>query len=127
MWPVCRKLENNVDAVTTAAAPRYLPRAPLVFGSVLLAHAIWLAPLPLAWRGTAAELLLALPGALLGALIAWFAFSGNAVDVQGLVFKLTVTSALVINGVIWAVDGLLASDTAIGGSIEKKSPPGLPF
>ncbi len=48
-------------------------------------------------------IVLALPGALLGALIAWYAFSGNAVDVQGLVFKLTVTSALVVNGIIWAV------------------------
>ena len=48
-------------------------------------------------------IVLALPGALLGALIAWLAFGGNSVDVQGLVFKLTVTSALVVNGVIWAV------------------------
>lgn len=48
-------------------------------------------------------IVLALPGALLGALIAWAAFNGNAVDVQGLVFKLTVTSGLVINGIIWAV------------------------
>ncbi len=46
---------------------------------------------------------LAVPGALLGALIAWFAFSGKAVDMQGLVFKLTVTSTLVVNGVVWGV------------------------
>ena len=55
-------------------------------------------------------IVLALPGALLGALIAWLAFNGNAVDVQGLVFRLTVTSALVINGVVWAVAiGLLGA------------------
>ncbi len=48
-------------------------------------------------------IVLALPGALLGALLAWIAFNGNAVDVQGLVFKLTVTSKLVVNGIIWAV------------------------
>ncbi len=55
-------------------------------------------------------IVLALPGALLGALIAWLAFGGNSVDVQGLVFKLTVTSALVVNGVIWAVAiGLLGA------------------
>ena len=55
-------------------------------------------------------IVLALPGALLGALIAWLAFGGNSVDVQGLVFKLTVTSALVVNGVIWGVAiGLLGA------------------
>lgn len=46
---------------------------------------------------------LALPGALIGALVAWFAFNGNAVDVQGLVFKLTVTPRLVVDGIIWAL------------------------
>jgi putative ABC transport system permease protein len=46
---------------------------------------------------------LALPGALLGAFIAWIAFNGNSVDVQGLVFKLTVTPHLVLNGIIWAL------------------------
>jgi putative ABC transport system permease protein len=55
-------------------------------------------------------IVLALPGALLGALIAWLAFGGNSVDVQGLVFKLSVTSALVVNGVIWGVAiGLLGA------------------
>jgi len=55
-------------------------------------------------------IVLALPGALLGALIAWLAFGGNSVDVQGLVFKLTVTSALAVNGVIWGVAiGLLGA------------------
>jgi putative ABC transport system permease protein len=42
---------------------------------------------------------LALPGALLGALIAWLAFNGNAVEVQGLVFRLTIAPALLVDGV----------------------------
>jgi putative ABC transport system permease protein len=48
-------------------------------------------------------IVLALPGALLGALIAWIGFNGNAVEVQGLVFKLTVTSALVVQGVVLGI------------------------
>ncbi|MGH8218790.1 MAG: ABC transporter permease [Steroidobacteraceae bacterium] len=55
---------------------------------------------------------LALPGALIGALIAWLAFNGNGVDVQGLVFKLTVTPRLILDGITWALAiGL------IGGSL----------
>ena len=57
-------------------------------------------------------MVLALPGAFIGALIAWAAFNGNAVDVQGLVFKLTVTPDLIVNGICWALAiGL------IGGSL----------
>jgi putative ABC transport system permease protein len=55
-------------------------------------------------------IVLAVPGALLGALIAWIAFNGSGVDVQGLIFKLTVTSTLVVNGILWAVAiGLLGA------------------
>jgi putative ABC transport system permease protein len=55
---------------------------------------------------------LALPGAFLGALIAWLVFNGNVVDVQGLIFKLTVTPHLVIISIVWALAiGL------IGGSL----------
>ena len=55
---------------------------------------------------------LALPGALLGALIAWAAFNGNVVDVQGLIFKLTVTPHIVVIAILWALAiGL------IGGSL----------
>lgn len=55
---------------------------------------------------------LALPGAFLGALIAWLAFNGNVVDVQGLIFKLTVTPKLLLVSVFWALAiGL------IGGSL----------
>jgi putative ABC transport system permease protein len=46
---------------------------------------------------------LALPGALLGALVAWFAFNGNVVEVQGLVFKLTVAPVVLLKGMALGV------------------------
>lgn len=46
-----------------------LPVAAAIGGLALLAHALWLSPLPLAWRGVGALLLLALPGALLALLL----------------------------------------------------------
>ncbi|HEU4625095.1 MAG TPA: ABC transporter permease [Steroidobacteraceae bacterium] len=48
-------------------------------------------------------MLLALPGAFLGALIAWALFNGNVVDVQGLIFKLTVTPHLLVVSIFWAL------------------------
>jgi len=55
---------------------------------------------------------LALPGAFIGAAIATLAFNGNVVDVQGLIFKLTVTPHLLLISVFWALAiGL------IGGSL----------
>lgn len=57
-------------------------------------------------------MVLALPGAFLGAAIAWALFNGNVVDVAGLIFKLTVTAHLLAVSVIWALAiGL------IGGSL----------
>jgi len=57
-------------------------------------------------------MLLALPGAFLGALIAWVLFNGNVVDVAGLIFKLTVTPRLLVISVLWALTiGL------VGGSL----------
>jgi len=57
-------------------------------------------------------MVLALPGAFLGAAIAWALFNGNVVDVAGLIFKLTVTPHLLMVSVIWALAiGL------IGGSL----------
>ena len=57
-------------------------------------------------------MLLSLPGAFLGALIAWILFNGNVVDVSGLIFKLTVTPHLLQVSIIWALAiGL------IGGSL----------
>jgi putative ABC transport system permease protein len=46
---------------------------------------------------------LALPGAFLGALVAWLLFNGNVVDVQGLIFKLTVTPNLLVTSIFWAL------------------------
>jgi len=48
-------------------------------------------------------MLLALPGAFLGALVAWVLFNGNVVDVAGLIFKLTVTPRLLIISILWAL------------------------
>jgi putative ABC transport system permease protein len=57
-------------------------------------------------------IVLALPGAFLGALIAWVVFNGNVVDVAGLIFKLTVTPRLLEISIFWALAiGL------IGGSL----------
>jgi putative ABC transport system permease protein len=46
---------------------------------------------------------LALPGALLGAAIAWALFNGNTVTPAGLIFKLTVTPHVVWVAVAWAL------------------------
>ena len=57
-------------------------------------------------------MLLSLPGAFLGALVAWVLFNGNIVDVAGLIFKLTVTPHLLQISIFWALAiGL------IGGSL----------
>jgi len=57
-------------------------------------------------------MLLSLPGAFLGALVAWVLFNGNVVDVAGLIFKLTVTPHLLQVSILWALAiGL------IGGSL----------
>jgi putative ABC transport system permease protein len=46
---------------------------------------------------------LALPGAFLGAAIAWALFNGNMVDMAGLIFKLTVTPRLLVIAILWAL------------------------
>jgi putative ABC transport system permease protein len=48
-------------------------------------------------------LLLAVPGALIGVLIAWLAFNGRAVSTLGLSFPLAVTPALFELAIIWAL------------------------
>jgi putative ABC transport system permease protein len=48
-------------------------------------------------------MVLALPGAFLGALVAWVLFNGNVVDVAGLIFKLTVTPKLLGISIFWAL------------------------
>jgi putative ABC transport system permease protein len=58
------------------------------------------------------SMLLALPGALLGALLAWLLFNGNFVNSGALLFKLNVTPRLLVSGIGWGlVIGL------IGGSL----------
>ncbi len=57
-------------------------------------------------------MLLALPGAFLGAAIAWLLFNGNVVSTGGLIFRLKVTPHLLEVSILWALAiGL------IGGSL----------
>lgn len=49
------------------------------------------------------SMLLALPGALIGAAIAWLLFNGFSTSPFGYTFQLDVTPALVVTGVIWAL------------------------
>ena len=49
------------------------------------------------------SLLIALPGALVGALVAWLLFNDHVISSVGLSFPLAVTPALVATGVIWAM------------------------
>jgi putative ABC transport system permease protein len=48
-------------------------------------------------------MLLALPGAFLGAAIAWLLFNGNVVSPAGLIFKLKVTPHLLEVSILWAL------------------------
>jgi putative ABC transport system permease protein len=48
------------------------------------------------------SILLSLPGALIGVLIAWLFFNGNSVSSFTITFHLAVTSALVALGLVWA-------------------------
>ena len=55
-------------------------------------------------------MVLALPGAFMGAAIAWFLFNGNMVNTSGLIFRLSVTPHLVVVSVLWAlVIGLIGA------------------
>ena len=54
------------------------------------------------------SMLLAVPGALLGSLLAWLLFNGLAASPFGFSFQLSVTAALAVTGIEWAlVMGLL--------------------
>jgi putative ABC transport system permease protein len=58
------------------------------------------------------SMLLALPGALLGVLVAWLFFNGNTVSPFGITFHLAVTPLLVSLGILWAtVMGILGGIT----------------
>ena len=48
-------------------------------------------------------LVIAIPGALLGAAVAWLLFNGNAAHIASLTFPVVVTPGLVVLGVIWAL------------------------
>jgi putative ABC transport system permease protein len=55
-------------------------------------------------------MLLALPGAFIGAAIAWTLYNGHVISVSGLVFHLTVTPHLVVVAVLWALSiGLIGA------------------
>jgi putative ABC transport system permease protein len=49
------------------------------------------------------SLLIALPGALVGAFAAWLLFNDHVISSVGLSFPLAVTPALVVTGVVWAL------------------------
>jgi putative ABC transport system permease protein len=49
------------------------------------------------------SLLLAIPGALLGVVIAWLLFNGHAISALGLTFPLAVTPALFELAIVWAL------------------------
>lgn len=67
------------------------------------------------------SLALAIPGALLGAGVAWLAFNGHAISTVGLTFPLAVTAPLAITGVVFSlVIGL------IGGFAPALRAAGLP-
>jgi putative ABC transport system permease protein len=58
------------------------------------------------------SMLLALPGAVLGVLIAWLFFNNNSVSPFGITFHLAVTPLLVVLGIVWAtVMGILGGIT----------------
>ncbi|HJZ45600.1 MAG TPA: hypothetical protein VKE41_00475 [Roseiflexaceae bacterium] len=60
-----KRLEQPLEA---QAHTRW-PQAAILAGILLVAHVLWLLPLPLVWKGVGVELLLAAPGALLGILL----------------------------------------------------------
>lgn len=66
-------------------------------------RAIGFSPSPIVISVLIESLVLALPGAILGVLVAWVFFNGNAVSPMGISFKLTVTPALALLGITWAL------------------------
>ncbi len=49
------------------------------------------------------SLMLAVPGALLGAFVAWAVFNGNSAHIASLTFPLVVTPGLVVLGIVWSL------------------------
>ena len=58
---------------------------------------------PVMWSTLFEAILLAVPGALIGAGLAWIFFNGRAASPFGFEFHLTVTPALALLGVVWAL------------------------
>jgi putative ABC transport system permease protein len=58
---------------------------------------------PIAVSLLAEGMLLALPGAALGSLVAWVLFNGNVVSSNGVVFTLTITPRVLLVSVAWAL------------------------
>ena len=66
-------------------------------------RAIGFRPGPIVASTLCESMLLAIPGALLGAALAWILFNGLAASPFGFRFRLEVTPALALLGVIWAL------------------------
>jgi len=58
---------------------------------------------PIALAVLIESMLMALPGAVLGAIAAWVLFNGHHISPVGLSFDLAVTPELVVIGVVWAL------------------------
>jgi putative ABC transport system permease protein len=70
-------------------------------------RAIGFGALPVLLSVMLEALLLSLLGGLIGAALAWVLFNGHSVSTLGgafaqVVFKLTVTRALIVTGILWA-------------------------
>ena len=80
-------------------------RAPLEIATL---RAIGFGGLPIVASVLAEALILSLLGGVAGATLAWLLFNGHGVNALGgnftqLVFHLTVTPALMIQGIVWAL------------------------
>jgi putative ABC transport system permease protein len=69
----------------------------------------------------AEALVLAVPAALIGTLLAWLLFNGDVANIQGIVFKLAITPNLVLTAVLWAL-----AIGFIGGSLPALRAASLP-
>lgn len=77
-------------------------------GEIAALRAIGFGNVPLILSLLAEGVLLVLPGAIIGACLAWLLFNGHVVSTQGLVFTLTITPRVLLIGIAWAaVIGLL--------------------
>jgi putative ABC transport system permease protein len=66
-------------------------------------RAIGFGPGPIVVSTLCESMLLSIPGALLGAALAWALFNGLAASPMGFSFELEVTPALVLIGILWAL------------------------